>query len=716
MTDTFSLDVDPEGLRAQATKLVTLGDDLSERGETLRTTAAETTEGWTGTHADNTRLEMVALAGHMKGLSAKFRSAAKALRSLATDYAEAQQTIANANTQWTAAQTAYDQAVKKADDSHARGLEGAKGPNGQPPNRAIREEYDQIRSTAMSDASDDRRVDQTNINRTVTLTKQWLAHRTAETGKSLAEAVVIKVKAREVDEFRATGKLPDALDRSSIADLTMGLATRKDEIAAMADGDVAEYRDQAAADIETIQELLGDDPMTVADADGLRAHLEKIGDEAQNPLYSQALVEALGVDGLNELYDSLEWAVHPSAGASGETPDDWSKTLEKFNDAIASGLSRYDDAALHEFVQKLGSGKGTPSRLGLVANSDFSDSRVQLMALSVVDTMSRRAYSSSDQRYDIAQWTLLGSHTTEELAKKWSDLDPVQASNFINGLSDKERERLLFDMGWDGMGDMTNGPVDRDVYAAKMEAMTKVLEAALTVGEADPKTIDAVISKLLEAGDHPMWNEIAKDLVPILSNPDIVTTLATENKNLDMGDLGRLYRALGDDVDFGAMIDDVVASRTAGSKEGVANDVGFLLGLADRAGAEVDYSKVYTAVVDAVISKAIEKVPVGGEVWSILKSFGEAGAEVDEGFDTFSKEWSQESEHTALAWAIYLGEHGEPPGFTDWLEYTYEGDPKDRGATIEAYMAKLKRSDAPDDKTAYEQMLQYAATIDRARK
>ncbi|QCC76356.1 WXG100 family type VII secretion target [Nocardioides daphniae] len=360
MTDHFQLDVHPEKLRATARTMDATAETVAAKGTTLSATPDEIGQSWTGDAAASIKGEMTALGGQLQKFAPKFRAAAQALRDLAADYEEAIDQVASMNRKWDDTETAYDDAVRAADRARTRNLEGAKPKDGSPLNRGIRDEIDQIRTGAISAAAETRRVDQTNLTRSFSLTKQWLAHATRQTGKAVDEALIVKVTPEEVAHYSSTGSMPRTLDFSAMDAMLLATEKRKAEIAELAAQDAAEGAQEAADDLAALDELLGDQPY-LEDPAAVRALLERMGGKHGDPHYTRALVEALGPDGLNELYDKIDQSMNPLFDGQG-VPADWARSLEKFNDAIAAGLTQFDDATVVKFASDLAAPRTAPRR------------------------------------------------------------------------------------------------------------------------------------------------------------------------------------------------------------------------------------------------------------------------------------------------------------------------------------------------------------------
>lgn len=696
MADHFTLRVHPENLRDAARKLRALADHCQEQGRQLRSTPDSIGDDWTGDSAVTVKAEMTALGGHVTGFAEKFRAAASALASLASDYEEAQSQIASLNRKWEAADTAYDQAVSAADRTRQQNLDSLRnrGDGNQPVNRAIRDELDQARSRSVSAASDERRTEQRNLSQSYSLTKQWLAHRTRETGRTVDDTLIITVTPEQVAEYRATSVPPLGMDLAALADLALANQKREAEIEELA----AQAAAEAADDLAELERLLGDNPGEIADPVELAALMEQLGARADDELYARALVEQLGAGGLNDLYDRLDAATSPAL-SRGQTPEDWAKALEKFNDVIASGLAQMDDQAVAEFAGGLGWRGASPPRLGLVAASEYADSRVRTMAMAQLERMDESQYSPGGLQ-DIAHQLLMMRYgDVGAMAEAWaSDVDADQVADFLHRVDPATRERVARGLIHDNFY-AHDGPFDLETWRLKEQLFVDILGA--TTGK-----YHLTASALLASVRHlntPLLDDLYDKIAPHFEDPEFISILAGNYSAVDHEEIARVLKELGDRVDYEQAISNLISSRRGTSTSGVAEEVGFLLGLMDKAGTEVDVGPVFSRMLDTAITKATSSIPLSAAAVSILRSMADAHAKADKAFEDWGSGLAEEGPHAAFAWTIYIGENGEPPGFADWMEekgYNAENTPAN--VIIEDYLSHLRRSDVPSDIEAYE--------------
>ncbi len=65
MSQHFSLDIDPEGLRSVARRMAELKSHLAGKGRTVGATPADIGDAWTGRAATRVKQEMAGLGVHM---------------------------------------------------------------------------------------------------------------------------------------------------------------------------------------------------------------------------------------------------------------------------------------------------------------------------------------------------------------------------------------------------------------------------------------------------------------------------------------------------------------------------------------------------------------------------------------------------------------------------------------------------------------------------
>lgn len=119
MTAHFSVDVDPDSIRAAERRLAELGEQLSEEGRKLAVVPDQATD-WTGRHAVTLKRATSLLAADMKSASPFLTEAAAALRMFRGVCEHARDAMPELNSRWDATVTAHEYAVGRAEDDYDR--------------------------------------------------------------------------------------------------------------------------------------------------------------------------------------------------------------------------------------------------------------------------------------------------------------------------------------------------------------------------------------------------------------------------------------------------------------------------------------------------------------------------------------------------------------------------------------------------------------------
>ncbi len=208
MTDHYALDIDPEGLKSAKEWLGSLSNHLHSKGGTITGTPAEIGDQWTGEAADSIMGEMSGLGGLMKSpLATDLDAIATAVGTLEGHYRTAlDETLPDLNRRWREADAAYQEALDAADTAYDR---DTRTEPGQPPmNRAIREEFQTIRSTATSSASGIRDSTRAAIDEDYEAMRTLLRGKTRDLGTALVEHTPVDVPPSALDAYQQNGTYP----------------------------------------------------------------------------------------------------------------------------------------------------------------------------------------------------------------------------------------------------------------------------------------------------------------------------------------------------------------------------------------------------------------------------------------------------------------------------------------------------------------------------
>ena len=115
MSGHFSLDVDPESLRAAVRTLNHLASTVETKGGAVERTPGEIGQEWTGAAATSIKAEMTGLGAHMRRFAPSFTATREAVSSLADDYDEALVEVGRLNERYAQADRDYQSAVAQSD-------------------------------------------------------------------------------------------------------------------------------------------------------------------------------------------------------------------------------------------------------------------------------------------------------------------------------------------------------------------------------------------------------------------------------------------------------------------------------------------------------------------------------------------------------------------------------------------------------------------------
>lgn len=217
MADHYTLDIDPDSLQSAKRWIGSLSNHLHTKGATIAGTPAEIGDQWTGEAATSITGEMSGLGALMKSpLATDLDAVATAIGTLEGHYRTAvDETLPDLNRRWREADQAYTDAVSAADASYDS---GTRTEPGQPPmNRAIRDEFQTIRSNAVSAASTARDSTRAQIDEDYEALKTLLQGKTRDLGTALVEHTPVDVPPSALQDFKSHGTYPAGpLDMSAL--------------------------------------------------------------------------------------------------------------------------------------------------------------------------------------------------------------------------------------------------------------------------------------------------------------------------------------------------------------------------------------------------------------------------------------------------------------------------------------------------------------------
>ena len=665
MSDHFSLDVDPEQLRAAARSLGQLGEHLSEKGRATKDTPAAIGDEWTGDAATTVKAEMTGLGEHMTGFTKDFETSAEALRSLATDYEDSLTQVEDLNKKWQAAEDDYQVAKDDADRSFERTRDHG-GPGGKPLPGGLRHEIESSRTYAYGQAADDRRTAQHNLEYSFGMTKQWLAQQTRNAGQSLVDAAPMQVTAEQVTAWKGSGTYPARLDRDGLLGTMAMTAEREQEELERIE---QERRDEAEADVkedlEELNGLLDDNP---ADPEELRDKLAEIGENADDAYYSEALVDELGAEGLNDLYDDIGEQVPTYY----EVEEVW-PGLEKFNDVIANGLAQYDDGELNDFTEQFMGYDQGPKRWALFTDSDYADGRTNAIAT----TYFNRVYThdmSNPSGFDPFTSMFNLAYGDDDMLEQWEEhSSAADFSALVSAASPEQREKLLQELTQIG----AYPQMSREEWQYKARLFGGTLQHLVAGGRENADAVELFLQYMHAPHDTFYQEDLLPYVADALDDPAAMSWIIHDVRfgGMDADVLTDAMQRVDVDVDqlVSNMIDYQLANDIHESK--LADDIGYLLGTEDLLGQTISPEGVITSLLGSTVG-AVSKHPLPGAVLGVFTALYDEMAEMEANEEAWAEGWENEEPHRLLSFLIYTKAHGEPPGFQGWLEENgRENDP-----------------------------------------
>ncbi|KQY64690.1 MULTISPECIES: alpha/beta hydrolase [unclassified Nocardioides] len=125
MTDHFSLDVDPESLRAAGRRLKRIVTMLDERAPKVVATPDQIGDQWTGPPASKVKSEMTTLGETLTSARPKVKSAMRAANHLATLYDDALEQLPSLNRRWAETVADHKAALAQASSDQAKAVKEA---------------------------------------------------------------------------------------------------------------------------------------------------------------------------------------------------------------------------------------------------------------------------------------------------------------------------------------------------------------------------------------------------------------------------------------------------------------------------------------------------------------------------------------------------------------------------------------------------------------
>jgi uncharacterized protein YukE len=200
----FTLDVDPAGLTAAATRLARAHDGLAHTGDRLHALLPGLAASWHGKAASALSAEGAGLATDLKRTEPYFSEAAAALTELARHYTEARSTtIPYLNRAWEDAEAQHAAALRASAWQHRADTTGiaARVPSGM--QQEARSDAAWAATQRETKAHDELATTQADLQRSYGHLVERLQAQTGAAGSRLAGAIVVPVPAAAVDSYNS---------------------------------------------------------------------------------------------------------------------------------------------------------------------------------------------------------------------------------------------------------------------------------------------------------------------------------------------------------------------------------------------------------------------------------------------------------------------------------------------------------------------------------
>lgn len=499
-------------------------------------------------------------------------------------------------------------------------------------------------------------------------------------------------------EDLANGKLPPhPFDHSELLE---GMELARGYEAAQ----IREVQEQAQDDVEELQALQEDPDLD--DGARMRELLSDLEGRADDPVYAAAFAQAGGPDLLNDMYDLAQYYVNV-----GESEvEDWEKSFGAFNDVYAAGLGEYSDIDLAEFVRRFGNTE-TASRLGALAGSDYADERLPGLALTLSHYMDYNLPVDRDGALDLGRHMQgrVWDRPYEEMVAALSErTDPELLARVLNNADPDDREGLLRELG--DLHAYGQHPLNADAYAVRTDMLRDLMTAARDGNF--PETFESVLESLQHNEDSLELSQTDLDMKAFLTDEETLDFLARSRTQVDQETVAELHHDWLEDEDVQGLVEEMIRRNGEDGVDAMstAENIGYLLGLADAADFDVDYSSAMGPITNAARDRLIEElgkavpslgktVPGINVAIEILEGLGEQAAEAAERRAEHGEKWTDEQMHQNLAWIIYLQENGAPESYTDWLndpeaqQSVSASDPLAAAAQYETWIADPDHQD-----------------------
>jgi hypothetical protein len=682
MADHYTLDIDPDGLKLAKQWIGTVSNNLHSKGATIAGTPAEIGDQWTGEAAVSITGEMSGLGALMKSpLATDLEAIATAIGTLEGHYRTAvDESLPALNSRWSAADQTYQDAVDGADASYDR---GTRTEPGEPPlNRAIREEFQTIRSTAVSAAATARQTTRDAIDEDYEALRTLLRGKTRDLSTALVEHTPVDVPPSALEDYQTNGSYPLLpLDHSALlGDLGNTSQYLQDQLEAAQQ----EAREQAEDDVQALRDALDD-----GDAEAINEALAAIGDHEDDPYYPGQLIDLLGHEGVLDLYNQVEDAVSNYSIGVEEVQED----LLAFNDTIAAGVESLDDAAFAQFSADF-TGQDYAARIwALIAASDSAKGRINAIAIANFGEVYNGPPTVGGPTLIPHIFHYAYNLESTSLLEQWDDRSSgSDFADVFTHLDDEQRDEVLqrlLNISTDG-GTLNNDEwqVLANLYGEALQSFRdRGNNVAGTEGAEYPSS---EIEDLLEYAHFPhdplYWDAYRGHLEDVVTDPAFLSWYLEDVMEDGVSHRGLTEALRTVDADAEDLMEQIIETRVAAgdNPDAIAEMIGYMLKTEELLGAEVNLGGVLKSIVESAIGAGV-KHPLTGPTLGVFNALISEINRLEQLDASWDEAMGDNAQHNLLGFALYVKIYGVPPEFDAWLERTGRGDADDPEAIIDFF-------------------------------
>ena len=689
----FTLDIDPDGLRSVATKLSTLKNHIETKAGTVKGTPGDIGDSWTGEAATSIKNEMTGLGNLMDRYGDKLQPAIEKLRSLARDYDDALDRLPELNRKWEQAETDYQNALDanqdKVDRTRAHWRE-----QGMTINTTLNHELDQMRTSGASAAFDAKRQTQHNLEIDFGYMRMYLAQQTRGLSTTLADAVPLKIDPDALDKWRSGES-----DTNPLVGLLGGLGLTK-QINDNAHAEAVEaIHDQAEEDIDALKEALED-----GDQQAIEEAMDAIGENADNDVYADHLVDVLGADGVKDLYLQIDEGLKDTDLVMEEI---W-PSLERLNDAIANGVSHRSDEEMAAFLESFMESDYGPKMWALVASSKYADGRVNAAALSYHSEVYNASLSDGMGMPGLFPQVFSYAYGDNDMLAQWDENSTgADLADILEHAKKEHREDMMFRLL---NVQVPGGTMNEDDYQhiaslygeMLVELKDRHLAALEDSAGARPDLLMEMLEHRYRNASNPTYTDPFKPYLAQLVN-DPEWALWYMNNSRDGFVPASTFKDLIQESDTNP--EDLIAAMTTyqiqrgDDPDQVAVNLGLLMREKDLLGDHVKWGGVLKSVAESLIS-AGAKTPLTGPALGVFNALLSEIERLEKADKDLDDAMSKNAVQEVFAFGIYTQVHGGAPE-----GYTYERN----GRTVEVlgFAEYVRQENLGDDDRAVNLYVQY---------